>query len=65
MAIYEDDYIVNIDENGYVDHEPGFFFHYTISPYMHVIHMTRDSFSSFIIRVCAVIGGAFAVGGRD
>ena len=56
---------MNIDENGYVDHEPGLFFYYTISPYMHVIHMTRDSFLSFIIRVCAVIGGAFAVGGRD
>ena len=37
------------------------FFYYTISPYMHVIHMTRESISSFIVRVCAVIGGAFAV----
>ena len=50
-----------MNENGYVDHEPGLFFYYTISPYMHVIHMTRESISSFIVRVCAVIGGAFAV----
>ena len=52
---------MHVNEKGYADHEPGFFFHYEISPYKHVIHITRESFSSFIVRVCAIIGGTFAV----
>lgn len=53
--------MVSIGLNGYADHQPGIFFHYSISPFMHVIRMEKESVSFFLIRLCAVLGGTMAV----
>lgn len=53
--------MVSVGLNGYADHQPGIFFHYSISPFMHVIRMEKESFSFFLIRLCAVLGGTMAV----
>ena len=60
--MHETDNKVIAGYNGYTDYEPGIFFDFHISPYMHMIEETKQPLNSLIIRICAVIGGVMAVG---
>jgi hypothetical protein len=42
---------------------PGLFFMYAFSPFMVEVTNTRDAFSHFLVKVCAIVGGVFAVAG--
>eukprot|EP01084_Bolivina_argentea_P003305 6206_1 len=42
---------------------PGIFFVYKINPYMLQISKERESFVSFIVNLCAIAGGIFAISG--
>ena len=60
--MYETDNPVVVGLNGLADMEPGIFFKYHISPFMHVIQEDQKLLSSLLVRICAVIGGTMAVG---
>ena len=42
---------------------PNAAFHYDISPVMVVVQEETQSFSSFVTKICAVIGGIYTVVG--
>ena len=51
--------------DAYVDTDlvPNAAFHYDISPVMVVVQEETQSFSSFVTKICAVIGGIYTVVG--
>lgn len=61
ISVYERDEHVVVGLNNYVDYEPGIFFEYSISPYLHEIRVAKVSLTSLLIRLCAVIGGTLTV----
>eukprot|EP01120_Amphizonella_sp_Union-15-10_P013008 TRINITY_DN5956_c0_g1_i1.p1 TRINITY_DN5956_c0_g1~~TRINITY_DN5956_c0_g1_i1.p1 ORF type:complete len:378 (-),score=63.00 TRINITY_DN5956_c0_g1_i1:33-1166(-) len=48
-----------IDPNSGHIHLPGVFFRYDFSPFMVKIHSKHKSFSHFLTRLCAVVGGTW------
>lgn len=52
---------VDVSPFGQMSSLPGIFFIYDITPFMHIITEKSMSFSHFLVRVCAVIGGVAAV----
>ena len=64
ISVYETDKVVTVEPSGTADVEPGLFFKYRISPFEHVIREDRKEFWSLVVRLCGVMGGMMAVGGK-
>ncbi|KAA8498417.1 Endoplasmic reticulum-Golgi intermediate compartment protein 3 [Porphyridium purpureum] len=57
------EYFHRVSEKDYISSQPGVYFVYDLSPIAVVYEDRRNSFASFLVQLCAIVGGVFTVSG--
>lgn len=61
FTYYSVDRRVEVSAFGQISALPGVFFIYDFSPFLHIVSESNMTLTYFLIRICAVIGGVFAI----